>query len=247
MSPLALGALASLAAGLATGVGALPVLFRLKPSERVTDGMLGFAAGVMLGATFFSLLLPAIEAGGPWRAVAGFLLGVALLVLADKLTPHLHVLHGREGPRSRLTKVWLFAFAVTIHNFPEGLAVGVGFGAGDVAGGLVLAAGIGLQNLPEGLAVALPLVGEGYSRAKALLIATATGLAEPLAGAVGAAAVGAAAGILPYALAFAAGAMLYVISDEIIPESHRRGHEFPATGGLVLGFMVMTLLDTLLG
>ncbi|MBC7220049.1 ZIP family metal transporter [Candidatus Bipolaricaulota bacterium] len=247
MSPLALGALASLAAGLATGVGALPVLLRWQPSPRATDGMLGFAAGVMLAATFFSLLLPAIAAGGPWRAVAGFLLGVALLVVADRLTPHLHFLHGREGPGSRLRKVWLFAFAVTIHNFPEGLAVGVGFGAGDVAGALALAIGIGLQNMPEGLAVALPLVGEGYSRTKAFLIATATGLAEPLAGLLGAAAVTAAAGILPYALAFAAGAMLYVISDEIIPESHRRGHEFWATGGLVLGFVVMMLLDTLLG
>ena len=247
MSPLTLGALASLAAGLATGVGALPVLLRWRPSPKVTDGMLGFAAGVMLAATFFSLLLPAIEAGGPWRAVAGFLLGVALLILADRLTPHLHFLHGPEGPGSRLGKAWLFAFAVTIHNFPEGLAVGVGFGAGDVAGGLALAVGIGLQNMPEGLAVAMPLVAEGHSRGKALAIATATGLAEPLAGLLGAVAVTAAAGVLPYALAFAAGAMLYVISDEIIPESHRRGHEFWATGGLILGFLVMTLLDTLLG
>lgn len=247
MSPLALGALASLVAGLATGAGAVPVLFRPRPSPKLTDGMLGFAAGVMLAATFFSLLVPAIEAGGPWRAVAGFLLGVMFLVVADRLTPHLHFLHGREGPGSRLGKVWLFAFAVTIHNFPEGLAVGVGFGAGDVARALALAIGIGLQNIPEGLAVALPLVGEGYSRRKAFLIATATGLAEPIAGVLGAAAVTAAAGILPYALAFAAGAMLYVISDEIIPESHRRGHEFWATGGLILGFVVMMLLDTLLG
>ncbi|HEU69009.1 MAG TPA: ZIP family metal transporter [Candidatus Acetothermia bacterium] len=247
MNPLALGALASLAAGLATGVGALPVFLRRKTSPKATDGMLGFAAGVMLAATFFSLLVPAIEAGGPWRAVAGFLLGVALLVVADRLTPHLHFLHGREGPGSQLGKVWLFVFAVTIHNFPEGLAVGVGFGAGDTAGALALAVGIGLQNMPEGLAVALPLVGEGYSRMKAFLIATATGLAEPIAGLLGAAAVTAAVGTLPYALAFAAGAMLYVISDEIIPESHRRGHEFWATGGLVAGFVVMLLLDTLLG
>lgn len=247
MSPLALGALASLAAGLATGVGALPVLLRWKPPPKATDGMLGFAAGVMLAATFFSLLLPAIEAGGPWQALAGFLLGVGLLILADRLTPHLHFLRGREGPGSRLRKVWLFALAVTIHNFPEGLAVGVGFGGGESAAALALAIGIGLQNMPEGLAVALPLVGEGYSRWRAFLYATLTGLAEPIAGVVGVVAVTAAAGVLPYALAFAAGAMLYVISDEIIPESHRRGHEFWATGGLIVGFAVMMLLDTLLG
>ncbi|MCR4392660.1 MAG: ZIP family metal transporter [Candidatus Acetothermia bacterium] len=247
MSPLALGALASLAAGLATGVGALPVLLRCRPSPKLTDGMLGFAAGVMLAATFFSLLLPAIEAGGPWRAVVGLLLGVGLLIAADRLIPHLHFLHGREGLGSRLGKVWLFAFAVTIHNFPEGLAVGVTFGQGDIGAAVALATGIALQNMPEGLAVALPLVGEGYSRGRALLYATMTGLAEPLAGALGALAVVEAAGLLPYALAFAAGAMLYVISDEIIPESHRRGHELAATGGLILGFTAMMLLDTLLG
>jgi ZIP family zinc transporter len=209
--------------------------------------MLGFAAGVMLAATFFSLLLPAIEAGGPWRAVVGLLLGVGLLIAADRLIPHLHFLHGREGLGSRLGKVWLFAFAVTIHNFPEGLAVGVTFGQGDIGAAVALATGIALQNMPEGLAVALPLVGEGYSRGRALLYATMTGLAEPLAGALGALAVVEAAGLLPYALAFAAGAMLYVISDEIIPESHRRGHELAATGGLILGFTAMMLLDTLLG
>ncbi|MBC7092560.1 ZIP family metal transporter [Candidatus Bipolaricaulota bacterium] len=247
MSPLASGALASLAAGLATGIGALPVLLRWKPSPKLFDGMLGFAAGVMLAATFFSLLLPAVEAGGPWRALVGFLAGVGLLVAADRLTPHLHFPGGGEGPSSRLRKIWLFALAITIHNFPEGLAVGVAFGGGDIAAALSLTVGIALQNMPEGLAVALPLVGEGYSRGRALFYATMTGLAEPLAGTLGAVAVVEAAGLLPYGLAFAAGAMLYVISDEIIPESHRRGHEFWATGGLVLGFAVMMLLDTLLG
>lgn len=249
MSPLALGAFGSLAAGLATGVGALPVLFPWRPSQRAADGMLGFAAGVMLAATFFSLLAPAIEVGGPWRALGGFLFGVGLLVMTDRLIPHLHLIGigGPEGPSVRLRRIWLFAFAITIHNFPEGLAVGVGFGQGDILAAIALAVGIGLQNMPEGLAVALPLVGEGYSKWRALLYATLTGLAEPIAGTVGAAAVTAAAGLLPYALAFAAGAMLYVISDEIIPESHRRGHQAVATWGLVVGFCLMMLLDTLLG
>jgi ZIP family zinc transporter len=169
--------------------------------------------------------------------------------LTDRLIPHLHLIGigGPEGPSTRLRRIWLFAFAITIHNFPEGLAVGVGFGRGDISAAIALAVGIGLQNMPEGLAVALPLVGEGYSRGRALLYATLTGLAEPIAGTLGALAVAEAVGLLPYALAFAAGAMLYVISDEIIPESHRRGHQAAATRGLVAGFCLMMLLDTLFG
>ncbi len=247
MSPLAWAAMGSLFAGLATGVGALPVLFRWQPPPKVTDGMLGFAAGVMLAATFFSLLLPALEVGGAVPSIAGLLVGVGFLMAADRLTPHMHVWMGREGLSSRLRKIWLFIFAVTIHNFPEGLAVGVTLGSGDLRAGLALALGIGLQNLPEGLAVALPLVGEGYRRGRALAYATVTGMAEPVAGLLGALALRWAGGLLPYALAFAAGAMLYVISDEIIPESHRQGHEFWATGGLVAGFALMMALDTLLG
>lgn len=242
-----LGFLASLAAGLATGVGALPVLFVKRPSKRYLDLMLGFAAGVMLAATAFSLLIPAIEDGGAWVAVGGLLFGALILHLIDRFIPHEHFIRGHEGPSSRLRKIWLFVIAITIHNFPEGLAVGVGFGGGALGPAIALAIGIGLQNMPEGLAVALPLVGEGYSRHRALFYATLTGLVEPIGGLIGVALVLIARPLLPWGLAFAAGAMLFVISDEIIPESHRNGHERLATFGVMIGFAVMMLLDVLLG
>jgi len=242
-----LGFLGSLAAGLATGVGALPVLFVKRPSKRYLDLMLGFAAGVMLAASVFSLLIPAIDDGGVWVTVGGMLLGALVLHLIDRLVPHEHFIRGREGPSSRLRKIWLFILAITIHNFPEGLAVGVGFGGGSLSAAIALAIGIGLQNMPEGLAVALPLTGEGYSRGRALLYATLTGLVEPIGGLLGVSLVLIAKPILPWGLAFAAGAMLFVISDEIIPESHRNGHERLATLGVMVGFAVMMLLDVLLG
>lgn len=156
-----LGTVASLVAGLATGFGALPVLFTKQVSDRLLDIMLGFAAGVMLAATSFSLLVPSIDLGGPWVAVLGLTLGAIVLHLIDRFTPHFSPAFGVEGPPSRLPRIWLFVLAITIHNFPEGLAVGVSFGSGDVATGLVIATAIGLQNMPEGLAVALPLLREG--------------------------------------------------------------------------------------
>lgn len=246
-SLILLGLSGSLAAGLATGVGALPVLFTRRFSVRYLDIMLGFAAGVMLAATSFSLIVPAIELGGVWIALAGIAFGAIFLHLMDRFIPHEHFIRGREGPSSRLRKIWLFILAITIHNFPEGLAVGVGFGSGDIRAAMALAIGIGLQNMPEGLAVALPLRGEGYSRGKALWYATLTGLVEPVGGLIGVSAVTIARPILPLGLAFAAGAMLFVISDEIIPESHSRGYEREATFGVILGFLAMMLLDTLFG
>lgn len=239
--------LASLAAGLATGAGALPVLF-LKGgvSRRLLDGMLGLAAGVMLAATAFSLLVPALESGGVLSAGGGLLLGAGFIAWLDRRTPHAHFAAGREGPSSRLARVWLLVLAITIHNFPEGLSVGVVFGAGGAGAGTVLATAIGLQNVPEGLAVAVPLVREGYRRGKAVWYAALTGLAEPVAGLLGGALVGLAAGILPWALGFAAGAMLYVVSDEMIPESHREGHEREATAGVILGFLLMMVLENAL-
>jgi len=242
-----LGFVGSLAAGLATGVGALPVLFVKRPSKRHLDLMLGFAAGVMLAASVFSLLIPAIDAGGVWVALGGLLLGAATLHLIDRSVPHEHFVRGHEGPSSRLRKIWLFVLAITIHNFPEGLAVGVGFGGGALGPAIALAIGIGLQNMPEGLAVALPLAGEGYSRGRALAYATLTGLVEPIGGVLGASLMLIARPLLPWGLAFAAGAMIFVISDEIIPESHRSGHERLATFGVMIGFSVMMLLDVLLG
>lgn len=209
--------------------------------------MLGFAAGVMLAASVFSLILPAIELGGVWLTLIGVALGAGFLDLLDRFTPHLHFMAGPEGPSSSLRRIWLFIIAITIHNFPEGLAVGVGFGSGDLSGAVALAIGIGLQNMPEGLAVALPLIREGYSRGRAIGYATLTGLVEPLGGIIGVSIVSLARGVLPLGLAFAAGAMIFVISDEIIPETHRRGHERLATFGLVIGFLVMMLLDNLFG
>jgi len=240
-----LGIAASSIAGLATGAGALPVLFTKKVSDRLLDIMLGFSAGIMLAATFFSLIVPAINLSSVWIAVLGIIIGAIVLHLVDRFIPHFHPALGAEGPSSRLSKVWLFALAITIHNFPEGLAVGVSFGSGDVAAGLVVATAIGLQNMPEGLAVALPLLREGYSRRRSLWYGTLTGLVEPVGGLLGVALVSVFHSILPWALAFAAGAMLFVVSDEIIPESHRKGFEREATFGLIAGFVIMMLLDTL--
>ncbi len=240
-----LGFVASLAAGLATGAGSLPVLFTKKVSDRLLDVMLGFSAGVMLAATSFSLIVPAIDLTGPWVAVLGIVLGALTLHLIDRFVPHFHPALGAEGPSSKLSRIWLLVIAITIHNFPEGLAVGVSFGGGDVAAGLVVATAIGLQNMPEGLAVALPLLREGYSRRKSIWYGTLTGLVEPAGGLLGAALVSIFHPILPWALAFAAGAMLFVVSDEMIPESHRKGFEREATFGLIIGFVIMMLLDCL--
>ncbi|MBS7627058.1 ZIP family metal transporter [Candidatus Bathyarchaeota archaeon] len=240
-----LGSVASLLAGLATGAGALPVLFTKKVSDKLLDVMLGFSAGVMLAATFFSLIIPTIELSGVWIAVIGIVSGAVALHMVDRFTPHLHSTLGLEGPPSRLSQVWLFALAITIHNFPEGLAVGVSFGIEDVAAGTVVATAIGLQNMPEGLAVALPLFRDGYSRKRSLWYATLTGLVEPAGGLLGIGLISVFHPTLPWALTFAAGAMLFVVSDEIIPESHRKGFEREATFGLITGFVIMMLLDCL--
>ena len=259
------GILASLAAGLATGVGALPALCFKRVPPRVMNVMLGGAAGVMLAATSFSLIIPGIDAGAQlWStntavavACGGMLFGGIFLDRADKWLPHEHFGLGREGPDSKLRRIWLFIIAITIHNFPEGLAVGVGYGAAgtvppEQAAGLLqnakaLAVGIGLQNMPEGLAVALPLIGLGYGRWAAVGIATLTGLVEPLGGLLGVGAVQWFHPLLPFGLAFAAGAMLFVISDEIIPETHSNGRERLATFGVMIGFVVMMAMDNLLG
>lgn len=249
---VAIGIIASICAGTATGAGALPVFLTRRISDKLLDTMLGFSAGVMLAATSFSLILPAIEhGGGDLKAVLitalGILFGAVFLDMVDKITPHTHNILGSEGMKSNLRKVWLFVIAITIHNFPEGLAVGVGFGSGNMADGISLAVGIGLQNMPEGLAVALPLIREGYSRSKALLIALVTGLVEPVGALFGLSVVHLARPVLPLGLAFAAGAMLFVISDEIIPETHSRGYQRIATYGVIIGFLVMMILDNALG
>ncbi len=256
-SPLLLGFLGSLIAGLMTAVGAIPVLFGKTPSRGVRDMSLGFAAGVMLSASFFSLIIPAIDAAGEQFgpgaipagiAVIGILAGMACVAWLNETLPHEHFAMGREGPHNpALRQIWLFIIAITIHNFPEGLAVGVGFGAHGLTGGMPLAIGIGLQNLPEGLAVAVALLSEGYSRVRAWGIAALTGLVEPVGGLLGAAVISFSEPFLPWGLAFAAGAMLYVISHEIIPETHRSGHQNKATFGLAIGLVLMLFLDVWLG
>ncbi len=257
MSPVLLGFLGSLVAGLMTAVGAIPVLFGRSPSRESRDISLGFAAGVMLSASFFSLIIPALDAAEirygegavpALIACVGILLGMGAVAFMNEKLPHEHFRSGHEGPMSdSLRRIWLFIIAITIHNLPEGLAVGVGFGANGFEGGFPIALGIGLQNAPEGLAVAVALLGEGYSAKRSFMIAALTGLVEPVMGLVGAAVIVVSQPLLPWGLAFAAGAMLYVISHEIIPETHRAGHQNKATLGLAIGLVLMLFLDVWLG
>ncbi len=257
MNTIVWGVAGSLAAGMMTGVGAVPVLFGRSISRLWNDRLLGFAAGVMLAASFFSLLIPGIEAAetrygsaaiAALIAAGGVVLGAAAVAGLNKALPHEHFVEGLEGADpGALARIWLFVFAITIHNFPEGMAVGIGFGGGDITNGLSLATGIGLQNAPEGLAVAVALRGQGYSKLRAFGIAVLTGLIEPVGGLIGVAAVSVSEPILPWGLAFAAGAMIYVISHEIIPETHRHGHQNAATTGLTIGLVLMMFLDVSLG
>ncbi|RUO66565.1 ZIP family metal transporter [Pseudidiomarina planktonica] len=240
-----------------TAVGAVPVLFGRLPSERSQDTLLGFAAGVMLAASFFSLIIPSIDIStelygeGPWPAaiaVIGILLGALAIAMLDRWLPHEHFVMGREGPENaQIMRVWLFVFAITIHNVPEGLAVGVAYGSGQETTALSLAMGIGLQNIPEGLAVAVGLLSVGYSKWRSFIVAAGTGMVEPIGGLLGGTFVSIAQPLLPWGLVFAAGAMLFVISHEIIPETHRRGHHQRATAGLMIGLVVMLFLDVWLG
>lgn len=248
------GLLASILAGLATGIGAIPALFFKDISERLFNSLLGAAAGVMLAATAFSLLVPGIDYGnaiwpdqGLWIVSAGMLIGALFLHFADQRLPHIHFDTVKEVHKYSLDKISLFIIAITIHNFPEGMSVGVSFGSGEMKNGLVLAIAIALQNIPEGLAVALPLVGLGYNKWKAVGIATLTGLVEPVGGLLGVTMVTVFSSVLPLAMGFAAGAMLFVISEEIIPETHAKGRSRIATFALMGGFIVMMVLDKILG
>jgi len=263
LSPIVQAVLATGFTWFLTALGASAVFFFRSVNRKVLDGMLGFAAGVMIAASYWSLLAPAIEmteeAGGiPWvPAVVGFLLGGAFLWGVDKVLPHLHIgypMEEAEGLQTSWRRSVLLVLAITLHNFPEGLAVGVAFGA--VAAGLpsatlsaavALALGIGLQNFPEGMAVSVPLRREGMSRLKSFWYGQLSGTVEPIAGLLGAAAVLLITPILPYALAFAAGAMIYVVVEELIPESQLESITDIATVGAMLGFAVMMTLDVALG
>jgi ZIP family zinc transporter len=249
--------LAGLMAAAATALGTLPMVVSRPLSDRVQDTLLGFGAGVMLAACGFSLIIPGLEAAaslgaGPWTAGsivgAGILLGAALLLVIDYALPHEHFIKGVEGSQAKaLKRAWLFVFAICLHNLPEGLAIGVAFGGSDAARAAALATGIALQDVPEGLVVALALRNAGYSRMLSAGMGMASGLIEPIGAVLGASIVTVSSVLLPWGLAFAAGAMLFVVSHEIIPESHRKGHERFATAGLMVGFVLMMLLDTSLG
>ncbi len=245
MSIVALGFTASFLAGFATVIGAIPIFFVREVSNKFLDSAMGFSAGVMLAATSFSLLVPALEIGGISPVVSGFLLGALFVYLADKYIPHEHLISGHEGPSLEASKITLIILAITIHNFPEGIAVGVSFGTGDLSIGFAVATAIALQNIPEGTAVAFPMQKRGAGKIKSVKVTLLSGLVEPLGGFLGVALVETFKTLLPYTLAFAAGAMIYVVSDEMIPESHRSGFEKEATLGVLLGFILMMILDNL--
>lgn len=256
MNIIFLGFICSFLAGFATILGAIPVLFIKKISAKAQDIMMGFGAGVMLAASAFSLIVPAIESVensvmAGLIVSGGMVIGGLFLIFADKFFPHEHFFKGKQGLSAKnLKRIWLFIIAITIHNFPEGLAVGVGFAGGtedNINNGIALAIGIGLQNIPEGLVVALSLLTENYSLRKIFFITLLTGLVEPIGGLLGIGIISISQAILPWGLAFAAGAMIWVVSHEIIPESHRKGYEIQATIGVMIGFIVMMFLDNTLG
>ena len=234
-----------------TALGAAGVLALRQVRRRLLDGLLGFSAGVMVAASCWSLLIPAMERGGVTRAVVGLLAGAGALFALDRALPHLHPQFeasvGPEGPSTEWSRTMLLVAAITLHNVPEGLAVGVAYAGGDWRAATALALGIGLQNVPEGLAVSVPLRREGLSRWRALWYGQLSAVVEPAAAGLGAAAVLAVGALLPYALAFAAGAMLYVVVEELIPETTRGGNVDVATLGFIVGFTMMMALDNALG
>ena len=246
-----------------TALGAAVVFLTKGFSQKLLDGMFGFAAGVMIAASIWSLLIPAIilseEAGAvPWiPAALGFSAGWIFLWVLDRIVPHLHLgfpVEKAEGPRTGLPRTTLLVMAITIHNVPEGLAIGVAFGAiaaglpsAALAGAVALAIGIGIQNFPEGLAISMPLRREGFSRLRSFWYGQLSAVVEPLAAVAGAVAVVYAMPVLPYALAFAAGAMVFVVVEEVIPESQVHGFEDVATFGFLAGFVIMMILDVALG
>lgn len=262
LHPIWQALLAGVFTWLVTAIGATAVFWARRINRRLLDSMLGFSGGVMLAASYWSLLAPSIRIAerGPlpaWvPAIVGFLMGGAVLWGLDKVLPHLHLeasLEEAEGPHTTLHRATLLVAAITLHNIPEGLAVGVAFGGlltgaeTNISAAIALTIGIGLQNFPEGLAVAMPLRGEGMSRSKSFWYGQLSAIVEPVAAVAGCGAVWAAAPVLPYALSFAAGAMIYVVVEELIPESHRHGNVDLATVSLLIGFGVMMVLDVGLG
>lgn len=244
--------LTALGVGGATVIGALIGFAFKNISHKFSDIVLSFAAGVMLSAAVIGLILPSVEYGGKYSlfiTVAGVFAGAVVLNLIDKLVPHLHKMAGadiEEHRNTNLSKVLLFVGAIAIHNLPEGIAAGVGFGSGNDAQALVIAGGIALQNIPEGMVIIAPMLAAGVKPRRTFVIAMMTGLVEVVGTLIGYFAVSVATAILPFALAFAGGTMLYVISDEMIPETHAHGSERGATYALLIGFCLMLAVDVLL-
>ena len=243
----------ALGVGGATVIGSLIGFAFKKISHKFSDIILSFAAGVMLAAAVLGLIMPSVEYGGKFGiliTVAGIFTGALCLNLIDKLVPHLHKLVGpdtEEHNNANLSKVLLFVTAIAIHNLPEGIAAGVGFGSGDTRGALIIAGGIALQNIPEGMVIIGPMLASGVSPWKTFICAMITGVVEVVGTIIGYFAVRVATIILPFALAFAGGTMLYVISDEMIPETHAHGVQRGATFSLLVGFSLMLIMDVLLG
>jgi zinc transporter, ZIP family len=235
------------APGLATGLGGLGLLLVRRPGDRLLDTLLGVTGGIMVAASFFSLLEPALDDGTVTEVALGFLVGAGALAALDSWIPHVHARFRERSQSREQHRATLLLSALTIHNIPEGLAVGVAFAAGGPELGIPLAVAIGVQNVPEGFAAAAPLVAAKTSLLSAIGFAVATGLVEPPAALLGYAIASTMEPLLPISLAFAAGAMVYVVVDEMLPESRERGNEREATGGFVVGFVVMMVLDNALG
>ncbi len=245
--------LTALGVGGATVFGSVIGFIFKKISHKFSDIVLSFAAGVMLAAAVLGLIVPSLDYGGKWGlliTVAGIFAGAVCLNLIDKLVPHLHKLVGVDDEshnNANLSRVLLFVTAIAIHNLPEGIAAGVGFGSGKTSQALLIAGGIALQNIPEGMVIIGPMLAAGVSARKTFVCALLTGVVEVVGTFIGFFAVSAASAILPFALAFAGGTMLYVVSDEMIPETHAHGHQRGATYALLVGFCLMLVSDVLLG
>lgn len=243
-----LAMLTALGVGGATIIGVLIGFIFQKVPHKFNDAILSFAAGIMLAAAVLGLIVPSLEEGNVWITVLGVLTGAIFLNFADKITPHLHRITGIDQEthserQNSLNKVLLFVIAIAIHNLPEGIAAGVGFGSENISNAITVAVGIALQNIPEGMIIVSPLIMAGVSKWRVFLIASFTGLIEIVGTLIGFTAVSVATAILPFALAFAGGTMIYVVSDEMIPETHSHGYERMATYSLIFGFITMLIMD----
>ena len=247
-----LAMLTALGVGGATIAGVLIGFIFQKVPHKFNDAILGFAGGIMLAAAVLGLIIPSLDEGNVWISVLGILSGAIFLNIADKITPHLHHITGidqetHSDSQNSLNKVMLFVIAIAIHNLPEGIAAGVGFGSEDISNAITVAVGIALQNIPEGMIIVSPLIMAGVSKWRVFLIASFTGVIEIIGTMIGFTAVSVATAILPFALAFAGGTMIYVVSDEMIPETHSHGYERMATYSLIFGFITMIVMDFYIG